>query len=218
MEKATDWDAYYERPAAMASITRRISAAKILRTLGRRLYVDDLTVCELGGANSSFIGDFLRLNNLAKYDVIDLNDYGIDLLKKRTSDPRVSATVADALALDPKERVYDIVYSVGLIEHFDTARTRQCIDAHFKLCRPGGTVLITFPTPTLPYRLIRGIAEMLAIWTFPDERPLYFDEVLSACAPKGQVVHESINWVIGLTQGYVMAVSAQDEGKVAGAS
>lgn len=207
MAKATDWDAYYKRPAATASFTRRISARRILRTLERQLAAKGVRVCELGGANSCFVGDFLALPNLGSYHVIDLNPYGVGLLNERLShDSRVSGQVADALQVAPGAGQYDIVYSVGLIEHFDAAGTARCIESHFNLCRPGGTVLITFPTPTAPYRLIRGMAELMGIWAFPDERPLGFGEVLVTCRSHGEVTHQSINWAIGLTQGYVVTI------------
>lgn len=203
---ATDWDTYYKRPAPTASVTRRISAARILRTLAPKLKQTAVSICELGGANSCFIDDFLRLPAVGRYDVIDLNAYGVKLLADRyPNDPRISARVGDVLVTPHGAGTYDIVYSVGLIEHFDAAHTAQCIDAHFNLCRPGGTVLITFPTPTLPYRMIRSMAERLGLWAFPDERPLGFSEVVWTCRERGRIVHQSINWAIGLTQGYVMA-------------
>ena len=203
--KVTDWDAYYIKPASAAAFTRRISAARILRTLGTRLHCDEVRICELGGANSCFIDDFLRRPGVASYDVLDSNSFGIGLLNTRLrGDQRVKGTVGDALTVDPGTGRYDIVYSVGLIEHFDEARTARCIESHFHLCRPGGTVLITFPTPTIPYRLIRGAAEIANMWKFPDERPLQFYEVEAVCRRYGEVQHKSINWAIGLTQGYVL--------------
>lgn len=203
--KATDWDAYYKRPAAPAQFTRRITARRIVRRLTPALVQPNRAVCELGGANSCFIDDFLKLPTLAKYHIIDNNAYGLRLAGERlATDPRVSTELADALSIASGHDRYDVVYSVGLIEHFDPEGTARCIDAHFALCRPGGTVLITFPTPTLPYRAIRTAAEGFGIWAFPDERPLRFGEVVASCARHGIVEHQSINWWIGLTQGYVL--------------
>lgn len=202
---ATDWDSYYKKPASLAGFTRKISASKILNTLGTELSKPGLTICELGGANSCFIDYFLPLPNLTTYDVIDLNQYGIELLDQRfREDKRVRTKLQNALELGPEAEKYDIVYSVGLIEHFDVENTARCVAAHFHLCQPGGLVLITFPTPTIPYRMIRGIAERLGVWAFPDERPLQFSEVKSASDRFGSLTHESINWGIGLTQGYVV--------------
>ncbi len=205
-EKPTDWDAYYKKPAKATSITRRISAAKIQKVLKEPLSHQNVSVCELGGANSCFAEGFLKNARLQKYHVIDSNAYGIDLFLQRfSSDKRVTAEQRDALLLAEGYADYEVVYSVGLIEHFDKEGTQKCIEGHFHSCRPKGTILMTFPTPTLPYRIIRKSAELMGIWAFPDERPLTFDEVNTAierCG--GKITHQSINWWIGLTQGYVV--------------
>ena len=185
-----------------------------MRTLQPALVQPDVAVCELGGANSCFIDDFLNLPTLAKYHIIDNNAYGLRLAGERLAkNPRVTTELADALGIASARADYDVVYSVGLIEHFDTAGTARCIDAHFALCRPGGMVLITFPTPTLPYWTIRLSAEAMGIWAFPDERPLRFGEVASTCARHGTVQHQSINWWIGLTQGYVLTRKSSNRPK-----
>jgi hypothetical protein len=163
------------------------------------------SLCECGGANSCFADALLAIPGLDRYHVIDSNAYGVSLLEPRfANDKRVSWEVGDLLKGQHKPK-FDIVYSVGLIEHFDPENTARCVDAHFELCKPGGVVLITFPTPTIPYRLIRGAAETMGVWAFPDERPLSFTEVEAAAAKhQPKLLHRSINWAIGLTQGYLM--------------
>ena len=99
---------------------------------------------------------------------------------------------------------FDLVFSIGLIEHFDKSGTAKAIASHFQLCKPKGMVLITFPTPTLLYKLIRRMAEFARIWRFYDERPLNFEEVITECSKFGIKKHNSILWAIGLTQGYVV--------------
>ncbi|MEM9495245.1 MAG: class I SAM-dependent methyltransferase [Pseudomonadota bacterium] len=201
---ATDWDAYYRKPAAATSITRKISSAKISQCLSPYLKEEKRSICELGGANSCFANDFLKKTNVGSYHVIDLNQLGVGLLKERfLNDSRVSAKVANVLDLS-ENPTFDIVYSVGLIEHFDVAGTAACIEAHFRMCKPDGMVLITFPTPTPPYRLIRATAKLARMWRFHDERPLGFEEVIAVGDKFGFLKHRSINWAIGLTQGYVL--------------
>jgi len=200
----TDWNAYYHRPAAPAKLTRKISSAKILATLAPALAHQEISVCELGGANSCFADDFLKRQNIVNYHIIDTNDYGVELFKTRyATEHRATAEILDARGLDTNPS-FDIVYSVGLIEHFLEDDTANCIESHFRVCKPGGVVLITFPTPTLIYRVIRKIAEALDLWEFHDERPLQFSEVESTAKPLGLSLHRSTNWWIGLTQGYVM--------------
>lgn len=200
---ATDWDAYYARTPRYTSVTRRLSTAKLIGVIRNEFDGAPLRICELGGANSCFLEAFAARLNVIHYHVIDLNAFGLNLL--RTRRPRCHLTFEHDNVLTRYEAgsLFDLVYSVGLIEHFDVADTARAIDSHFARCRPGGLVLVTFPTPTWPYRLIRGLAERSGTWAFPDERPLLFDEVLGRCGRYGAIVHRSINWWIGLTQGYV---------------
>jgi hypothetical protein len=65
-------------------------------------------------------------------------------------------------------------------------------------------VIITFPTPTLLYRVTRGLAEMFGIWQFPDERPLKPAEVRAAVGERGEVLMTKILWPLILTQGIVV--------------
>jgi len=53
----------------------------------------------------------------------------------------------------------DVVFSVGLVEHFDVVETHEAVLAHFDVLRPGGLAIITFPTPTLLYRTTRSLLE-----------------------------------------------------------
>jgi hypothetical protein len=122
----TDWDSYYAAPYKTASLTRKYTAS-VLVNLMRRSGGAEASILEFGGANSCFIEHILEQVRPARYDVIDNNQLGLDLLKSRfPRDDRVSVRKGDVLATTPEpERLYDIVYSVGLIEHFDPSRHRH---------------------------------------------------------------------------------------------
>jgi hypothetical protein len=92
-----------------------------------------------------------------------------------------------------------------LIEHFDEPGTAQAIANHFRFVRPGGLVLITFPTPTWLYRGTRKLAEWSGQWRFHDERPLGFSEVEIALAQHGELLDRDLIWPIVLTQGVLLA-------------
>lgn len=202
----TDWDAYYERPAAPATFTRKITT-RLLITLMRRFgATEPQAICELGGANSCFYDAMRNTFNSADYVVIDNNTFGLRLMEQRwPGDPRLSARNEDVLTISTTDRRADIVFSVGLIEHFQPVDTAKVIEKHFAFVRPGGLVLITFPTPTWLYRVTRRIAERIGAWQFPDERPLTFNEVETQIARHGKIVHSQVNWPIVLTQGVVVA-------------
>ena len=83
--------------------------------------------------------------------------------------------------------------------------TRQAVLAHFDAVRPGGTVVITFPTPTLLYRIARTCIELIGMWKFHDERPLYPAEVIAAVKERGEVVLRKTLWPLILTQHLIVA-------------
>lgn len=196
----TDWDSYYARPYKTASLTRKHTAS-VLVDLMRRNNGAQASILEFGGANSCFIDQILEEVQPARYDVIDNNRLGLDLLKSRyPRDDRVSVRHGDALAASEPERLYDIVFSVGLIEHFDPAGTARVVAAHFDYLRPGGTAIITFPTPTWLYRSVRGLAEVTHNWIFHDERPLRLPEFERAVAGTGEIKSARILWPLVLTQ------------------
>lgn len=203
----TDWDSYYARPYRTASLTRKHTAS-VLIDLMRSQGGSGASILEFGGANSCFIDQILEDVQPARYDVIDCNQLGLDLLRSRyPDDDRVSVRRGDVLAASEPERLYDIVFSVGLIEHFDVAGTARAVAAHFRYLRTGGTAIITFPTPTWLYRAVRGLAEVTGNWIFHDERPLELPEIEQAIAGLGEIKSAQILWPLILTQYCVVARS-----------
>ena len=94
----------------------------------------------------------------------------------------------------------DLVFSVGLIEHFDPPGMRRAVAAHFDFLKPGGIAVITFPTPTPLYRCARRVAEWSGARVFHDERPLRLEEVAATAEPHGWMVLNRILWPIIFTQ------------------
>jgi SAM-dependent methyltransferase len=99
----------------------------------------------------------------------------------------------------------DLVFSVGLIEHFDPADTRKAVQAHFDALRPGGVAILSFPTPTLLYRTTRRVIELLGMWKFHDERPLTPREVTASIEECGDVLTSKTLWPLLLTQELIVA-------------
>ena len=192
--KATNWDDYYRSPAPTAHLTRRYTARTLIqcmRNFGGR--IDQLV--EFGGANSCFLASVRAEIAPRQYHVIDTNAYGLSLLDGRgvIAHQQDCRAVADGIEAD-------LAFSIGLIEHFDRAGTREAIVSHFRVVKPGGCAIISFPTPTLLYRIARRITEAAGAWKFPDERPLDRDEVMAAANGLGRVEFEKILWPIVFTQ------------------
>lgn len=200
----TDWNAYYQKAPGFARITRSYTRSRLLALIQKFLGENQRDIIEIGGANSCFVEDICKNNHPKNYSVIDNNAFGIELLKKRCRDlPQLSCEIRDLFELEKNPRA-DLCFSVGLIEHFDREGTKKAIQTHFDLVKPGGLVLLTFPTPTWLYRAIRKAAEKTNSWKFPDERPLAFAEVLSVCEQNGRSLWTETLWPLGLTQGLVI--------------
>jgi hypothetical protein len=202
--RATDWTRYHSAPYKTAPWFRRFTVRRILRAL--RLHARDRAspeIVELGGANSCFFDEIARLLEPRLYHLVDNNDEGLARSRELAlRDPRVRVHRDSVLDLSLRVEA-DLVLSVGLIEHFSRGDTRRAIDAHFDLARPGGLVLMTFPTPTELYWITRRISELLGLWIFHDERPLERGEVLAVTRGHGELLESEIVWPVILTQGLV---------------
>ena len=204
---ATDWTRYYEKPFITAHVTRRITARRIAKMLlaAGGFPKRHGSIIELGGGNSSFCDTIMHHLFAQFYTVVDSNPRGVELFKTKHPGPETKALCADILTLDPSSLAHaDLVFSVGLVEHFSEEQTNIAIRRHFELAKPGGLVLITFPVPTFSYRIIRRAAEKLGIWRFPDERPIQLEDAAKLCAEHGEVLAKRLNRAILLTQGIIL--------------
>lgn len=211
-ELSTDWDAYYSNPGRLAAITRKITAQRLIRCFKNHFNESsNLNLTELGGANSCFY-DFIEEKMKPNfYIMIDKNEFGLQ--KFRENHPKnknVELKKIDILNESTDFFKSDICFSVGLIEHFNKDDTRKVIEAHFKNVKPGGLVVVTFPTPTFLYLMTRTTLEFLCLWKFYDERPLVFAEVEDTLKNYGKIIQKETIWPIVLTQG-LLAVRAFDK-------
>jgi hypothetical protein len=197
--RATDWDAYYAHPYVTASFTRRYTARKLVE-LFHQFGAPNPWIVELGGANSCFFDTLQAELSPSRYSIVDNNQKGLDLFCSRIArSSNVEAINLDLASIAPK-LAGDIVFSIGLVEHFDEAGTRRVIDAHFSAVRPGGIVLISAPTPTLLYRIVRCAAEKLGLWIFHDERPISSAELERNAADQRSILYAQTLWPQILTQ------------------
>jgi len=207
--RATDWDRYYTKVPATARITRRYSTSVLVDAIRRHARAGrgdrQLSIVEIGGANSCFLDALLSRIPCRSYDVVDTNEYGISLLSGKVGDGKVLRLHKHSVLDDPLHMAADLVFSIGLVEHFRPGETRAAVLAHFDYLRPGGTAIITFPTPTCLYRITRGCIEALGMWRFPDERPLDPQEVMDAVRVRGEVIWEKMLWPLMLTQYMIVA-------------
>ena len=198
--RATDWTTYYKNTPPTAKITRKYTTRVLTQALRQFCGAEAPSIAEIGGANSCFLDAVLTAVHPRELHIFDLNEFGLKLLADRlTPTQPVIIHHQDCRTASLPEPL-DIVFSVGLIEHFDQKNTREATLAHFRLLRPGGVAIVSFPTPTWLYRVARAVCEALGLWKFPDERPLNREEVLTTVREEGAVLFEKTLWPLVFTQ------------------
>ena len=127
-----------------------------------------MSVIEFGGGNSYFFRSIVDALPVERYEVVDSNQKTLGLFEQQARRVPALTTAAhcvDLLVETPSLAPADVVFSVGLIEHFSPEETREVVQRHFDCVKKGGIVIIT---PTWLYRLTRFAAEQIGVWKFPD--------------------------------------------------
>lgn len=210
MKIKTNWDDYYKKPYRFSSFTRNITAKILIKSIYRMPLPSPKILIELGGANSCFYSSIRGEFQDLKYIMIDNNLTGLNLfIRSHLNDVHNFDLIECDLTKEfTIPNIYaDIVFSVGLIEHFDPEETAKVIRNHFKVARKGALVIITFPTPTLQYRIARRVSEALGLWIFHDERPLLMSEVAKEFSKYGDITRSYINNKAIFTQGIIIGIS-----------
>jgi SAM-dependent methyltransferase len=142
------WDRYWSRltlPREYRHTPRAHYLNAILDVFDRSLPTDaSLTAAEIGGAPGQYLA---YLHRTLGYDVTCV-DFSATGCAKTVDNFRLLDIPGDVVQADITLNVgdlptFDVVYSLGLIEHF--ADRRQIVENHALLVRPGGYLVLGVP-------------------------------------------------------------------------
>lgn len=135
---------YYRHP--LIGIPSRIRVNKIFQELGHLGGQNVLDVgCEAGHITKKLI------DKGAKVTAIDLIPEPIRQLKRELAGRQATLLVADATNLPFSRNSFDIVLATEVIEHI--TQLNKFAENAFKVLRPGGRLLVTFPNENLRQKL-----------------------------------------------------------------
>lgn len=199
----SNWNSYYSDDKYAVPEFIDNALWRNYRTVLRRHITHNkpLRVLELGGANSCYFKRFCEDFNIENYTIVDNNQTGLDRFPHK-DDPRIRTYCLDLLENPPEilTAAYDIVLSSGLIEHFVPEETLRIVDYHFKTAKPGGLVLISFPTPTTVYRVFRKFLEITDQFPPLFERPITVTEAARFKSRESVQLEQFNIWSTILTQ------------------
>ncbi len=205
MKNKTDWTEYYKSKKSWFSTVTQRCTIEYLEKLLCDTNNTEWIVCECGGGNSCFVNGFRERLYIKVYDIIDNCELAVELARENRA--ITNAYCIDLLKESNEENLkqkYNLVYSVGLVEHFSDEERQKIIFHHFAMCEEGGYVLITAPTPTLKYRFIRKCMELMHVWQFWDETPLTVEQLRTDVEKFGEIVFCGINKKLPLTQAVIL--------------
>ena len=211
---ATDWTTYYKKKKSFFSTYTQKYTLRYIGNVIERMNGKQIEVLECGGGNSCFCEALAsKYLNISKYDILDNNEYAVKLFNTKGLEISHEGTVIDLTQRVDEENIrkYDFVYSIGLIEHFSEEDRKSVIDAHFSFCKPGGIVFISFPTPTLKYRICRKFMELTGTWQFWDETPLTEDRVRTYMEKDAVIIDSFLNRELPLSQHIIVAKKCIDK-------
>jgi SAM-dependent methyltransferase len=144
---SADWDGYWASQSLPSEVKKgaQVNTTAILSVLDRFVASKvPLSVLEVGGAPGAYTAYLWRQFG---HDicVLDNSPLGVELARRNFQLLGVPGRVVQGDLFAPERPIpqFDVVYSLGLIEHFDD--TGAVVAAHLRYLRPGGTLIIGCP-------------------------------------------------------------------------
>jgi SAM-dependent methyltransferase len=149
------WDRYWrtlELPSEVKKGTSLYLDA-ITEVFDRWLPADaDGTVLEVGGAPGQY-GAYVHRRLGYRLHVLDSSEVGCAATRKNLELLGIDGEIVQGDMFDPTLELpaFDVVYSLGLIEHFDDLE--GAVEAHTRFVRPGGLLVLGCPN----FRGVNGL-------------------------------------------------------------
>lgn len=199
-----DWGAYQRGMRAQANILGPLLARRVPVPAGASEMLD------IGGSHGYFSVLLCRRHPGLRATVLDLPEaveHAAPLLEREGMGDRVVLRAGDALTDDLGEATFDLIFTFGLVHHFDDATNRVLARRAARALRPGGYLVIGDALrPQSPgkggqdgafFDLYFALTSESGLWTF--------DEMRSWQIEAGLVPRKSISLVPGAGPGLQVA-------------
>ncbi len=142
------WDRYWSRisiPAVVADNSGNALLQDQLDTINA--FISPIvggTALEIGGAPGQYLAYFAKKFGY-RVAALDYSAIGCDVTRRNFAHLGIDVTIyhQDLFALDGRLPQFDLVYSLGVVEHFSDLD--RVIEKHLELLKPGGVMVIGVP-------------------------------------------------------------------------
>jgi len=159
----TDWSAHWK------TMGPNLLYFRIYRRLLRGIKLGRPTILELGAGTG--MNTVLLLESYGGSATLVDNNHGAKkLFGARKGNLKADYREADVWKFRPK-KMFDMVHSEGLVEHFHGRKRQEIFDLHAKWLKKDGIAIILAPVRCTAYSLLRRYLAMRGRWYYTDERP-----------------------------------------------
>lgn len=171
------WDNYWKSQCVIdKDIFKHYASYLTFRIIKREIgNFEAKKVLEIGGGSgkTSLIMALLG----ASVTIVDINESALDfsrrIAKQYGIEHKIKYVIDNALNLRRVDDDYDLVWSGGLLEHFESHEQKSILRKHIRVCRNGGKVIILVPhRKAFLYYITKIIAQRLKTWPYGPEEPL----------------------------------------------
>lgn len=144
---------------------RKRTSEKVERITNKSNF-NNSNILEIGCGDGLVLEKFSEIYNDINTTGIDISEYAIkSAINKKIKNS--SFEIGDARNLKINDNIYDLVYSIGLIEHFkEFEDVMKCIEEKKRVLKKGGIAVIMVPNKLSFGRTQRKILESLNKWPF----------------------------------------------------
>lgn len=146
--------------------------------------INNSVILEIGCGDGVVLEEFDRLYKNNELIGVDISEFAIQrAIEKNTAS--ISYKVSDARTLPIESEKCDVVYSIGLIEHFNTEDLEKVLSEKKRVLKHGGKLVLMVPNKLSFGRIQRKILKKLGKWSFGYQTEFSPTELISMLENEG---------------------------------
>jgi ubiquinone/menaquinone biosynthesis C-methylase UbiE len=121
------------------------------------------------GCGSSIDSHLVAEKTMADLYGVDISEEALRVAREVSGkfDKKVNLSVGDALKLEFSPGTFDLVFSQGLLEHFE--KPREVLKEQIRVLKPGGILVVNVPQKYTVYTVYKHLAALFGRWEWGAE-------------------------------------------------
>lgn len=202
------WDRLWNRTVFTAGLRGFIPKSEELLHFYHRVKLNSLLrkvsfpkgqILELGCGSGMNSVNLLKDHSFEKATLVDFSQSALEIARKNTKDYDVHLVNSDIFDLDLDKR-FDLVFSIGLLEHFTGKRRNKVIAIHRQFVKNDGFLIVIVPKKSFFSRLLELINKVQGYKEYP-----FTDQEVEELFEKNQLeVVKKEDMLLGIASGYLL--------------